>query len=344
MRYIYCVVYENKDRSLGSIGIKNEEVLFIPYKDIAAAVSTIEIGDFDSLAKEQVTEYAAVHQRVQEALLREYDVVPMAFGMIAQNEEDVVGMLAKCYLQLKTTILGIAGKTEFALQVFWDKERVLGELACANPDTQKWKDEASRKGMFAMLAKIKLGKALYERAESKKSEYVKNINAFLSNAQYDVKENKLTDEKMIANLSLLIEKSRESELDTRMAQLGAEYDGKLRFKYIGPMPPYSFTSVNFKIGNFELIDEARKALGLGEQATFEKVKRSYYAFAQKYHPDKLGGSEESSEAMKKIIRAYRTLEQYCQSFDALNGPCAGKNTHYSFRKEDVQSTMLVRGA
>ncbi|MFY9457895.1 MAG: GvpL/GvpF family gas vesicle protein [Candidatus Spechtbacterales bacterium] len=328
MKYIYCVVNENKDRNLGRIGIKNEEVLFIPHKDIAVAVSAIETGSFDSLTKERITEYAAVHQRVQEALLNEYDVVPMAFGMIAQSEEDVIEILEKCYLQFKATLLGISGKVEFALQVFWDKERVLNEIFHANPDIQKWKG-------------ARLGKALYERAESKKIEYFKNVSAILKNALHDVRENKLTDEKMIANLSLLIGKSQESELDAKMAQLGATYEGQLRFKYIGPMPPYSFTSVNFKIGNFELIDRARKALELGEQSTFENIKRSYYAFAQKYHPDKQGGSQETAGEMKKIIQAYRTLEQYCKSFDALNGPCAGKNTPYSFRKKDVQSAMLV---
>ena len=58
-----------------------------------------------------------------------------------------------------------------------------------------------------------------------------------------------------------------------MQELGKKYEGELKFKYIGPMPPYSFVNINLKLGNFELVDGARKLLKLAECDTFNEIKR-----------------------------------------------------------------------
>lgn len=336
--YIYCFINEPERRSFGKIGIDCEEVTFLSYRDISAAASDIGTTRLDSLDKEKLFEYVAAHQKVNEALLKEYDVVPMAFGMIAQDEGEVASMLGKCYLQLKTALKNISGKTEFVAQASWDRPLVLNEILRAYPELQELKNKASKGGIGSIRAKIKLGKLLYEKTELQRKFYVEHVSSPLKDVSHDFKFNKLIDEQMIVNLSCLIDKAKEPELDKKMTDLGEEFNGKLRFKYIGPMPPYSFTNINFSLGNFELIDEARRTLGLQEHAAWRDIRQAYYGLAQKYHPDKHGGSNETGEMMKKIIQAQGILENYCQNFGEATGQ---ENQTFSFEKEDVESSMVV---
>ena len=106
------------------------------------------------------------------------------------------------------------------------------------------------------------------------------------------------------------------------------------------MAAYSFSNINLGLGNFEIIDEARKLLGLGEEAAFDEIKKAYYALSHQYHPDKYGGEPATAEKMKKIIEAYRTLENYCQSCDELIGE--NKIQKYSLKREDVENSLIIK--
>ncbi len=339
-KYIYSIIRGNENRSFGPVGINNREVSFVHYRDIAAVVSDTPVINFDRLDKEELTKHVVVHQKVNEVVMKEYDVCPMTFGIIAPSVNEVLRILEKAYLQFKTALKKVAGKTEFAVQVWWNQKKLLEELVKTNPEIQKLRKEMSLKGnILGIPMKLKLGKLIYEKAENQRKAYLKDIEEELNGISYDSTSNKLIDEEMLVNFSFLIEKLREPELDNKMQGLGKKYDGKLRLKYIGPMPPYSFVNINLGLGNFELIDEARKLLGLPELAALEEIKKDYYELSHQYHPDKVGGDEAK---MKKIAQAYRLLENYCQSCDEFMGK--GKIEKYSFKKEDVENSIMIKYA
>ncbi len=339
-KYIYAIIKETEDKSFGCIGINDQEVTLIPYKDIAAVVSNTPVINFDRLDKEILAKYIMVHQKVNEEIMRGYDIAPMSFGMIAPpSVDEVQRILEKACLQFKTALRNVAGKVEFAVQVWWNQKNLLEEIANTNPEIQKLKQEASLKAsLLAVPIKLKLGKLVYKELETRRQTFINDIQESLTTLSQDFTFNKLIDDEMIANFSFLVERTRESELDKRMQELGKKYDGKLRFKYIGPMPPYSFVNINLALGNFEAVDEARKLLGVGEAVSFEEIKKAYYALSHRYHPDKRGGETDTAEKMKAVNKAYSILENYCESCDELGG--GKKVQNYSFRKEDVENSLV----
>jgi len=339
-KYIYSIIREGDKRNFGPIGINNREVNLRDWKDIAAVVSSTPIIKFDRLAKKELTRYVTVHQKVNEQVMKDYDVVPMAFGVIAPDINEVLRILERAYLQLKTALGKIEGKVEFAVQVWWDQKKIIEDLTNTNSQIQELREKLQG-SILGLPIKLKLGKLVQEGVEAQRRTYTKDIHEHLksfscdSNSNRLINNNKLTAEEMIANFSFLIEKARESELDKKMNELGKKYEGRLRFKYIGPMPPYSFTNINLSLGNFELVDEARKLLGLAEEVTLDEIKRAYYKLAHQYHPDKHGDdSEEFQEPMGKIAQAYSVLENYCQS--------CGQKQKYSFKEEDVKDSIMVK--
>ncbi len=74
--------------------------------------------------------------------------------------------------------------------------------------------------------------------------------------------------------------------------------------------------------DFNKIDESRKILGLGEEATLSEIKEAYYKKAKELHPDKGGEDEE----MKRLNDTYKLIMSYCSSYKI------------SFRKKDVKES------
>ncbi len=334
-KYLYCIVSASEEKSFSLLGINNQEVSLVHYKDIAAAVSPTPIINFDRFAKEDFARFVATHQRVNEFLMKDYDIVPMAFGIISQNQNEVSRILAKVYLQFKMALQKIAGKAEFAVQIFWDEKKLFQDLANEDPEIKRLK-ENGQSLIMGLVAKLKLGKLVFNALENKRKEYIKDIEDSLKDCSLEFRPEKLLDKAMIGNISFLIEKKAEPEFDKKMQELGQKYGDILRLKYVGPMPPYSFVNINLGLGDFELIDGARKTLGLREEVFFDEIKKAYYALSHQYHPDRHQGTEEQ---MRKVTQAYSILENYCQSCDEFTPT---PNQNYSFKKEDVENSLIIK--
>ncbi len=341
------------------LGINNRGIIFIPYRDIAAVVSNIHLIDFDELDKKELAQFIAAHDQVNVGLMRRHDVIPMRFGMIAENAEEIRNILAKAYIQFKAALERISGKAEFIVQVFWNEKNILEKIVRENAEIQKLKKKAESKGrILGFSSKMKLGKLVFEAIESYRKKYVKDILDDLVNYFPNFTSGKLLDlaktgvdeagKEMIMNYSFLVGKAEESALEFQLNKLAEIYKNELRFKYIGPMAPYSFAVINLGVGNFDLVDTARRTFGLGELATFQELKDAYYKLAAEHHPDKHEYKkdqvvlEKAEKKMKDIITANEVLTVYCKHY--LSALPAEKEQVCSFKKEDVERVVMVNAS
>lgn len=340
-KYIYAIIKENTACKLGSIGINNREVQVINFMDLGAVVSNSPVINFDRLEKKELMWLVSVHQKVNEILMKDYDVVPMAFGTITPNINELMNILGKGYLQFKLKLEKIKGRAEFVVQVRCEKNIFFNRVVENDAEIQQLKQRLiSKPSILKISAKLKLGKLIQQKVESAKQICIQEIRAFLKDIVCDCSQNKIIEEDMIANFSFLIERGNEIELDKKLEELNIRYADTLRFKCIGPMPPYSFTKINFKLNDFDLINEAKELLGLADEATPDEIKNAYHALAHQYHPDKYQDNFEKEEQMKKISRAYAVLVNYCQSHDILKGRADVQQ--YSFREEDVKNSVCLK--
>lgn len=75
---------------------------------------------------------------------------------------------------------------------------------------------------------------------------------------------------------------------------------------------------------FEIIDKARKILGLPEETGREEIKNRYMELIKKYHPDKNSSDNQCLEKTKNINWAYKVINSYCNDYKI------------SFSREDVE--------
>ncbi|MBI4759358.1 MAG: DnaJ domain-containing protein, partial [Chloroflexi bacterium] len=117
----------------------------------------------------------------------------------------------------------------------------------------------------------------------------------------------------VTNVALLVDKAGRGALDQRLKSLDEEFEGRLHFRCVGPLPPYSFATVEVQVPSFETVDEARRLLGLGEAATPGEIKRAYHRLASRLHPDHNPNSPEAEARMAELTQAYRLLTAYADS-------------------------------
>lgn len=341
--YIYSIIQEKGPRTFLFPGVEGERVYMLNHMDIAAVVSNCNGAEFDKLDNEELRENLTAHQSVNEKLLASFDVVPMAFGMVARDENEVIAILNKAYLQFEKAFKRIKDKFEFAVQTYWHEDKILNELI-SDESIKALRAQARAGGKDdKMSAKIRLGKLAAEMLACRKLKFCDEIEKSLRECSESIKRIKLTDENMISNLALLVDKSKEKDLDETMQSLGNLYGDKLRFKYIGPLAPASFVCINLKTGNFDLLENARKILDIPQEASWSEIRDNYLTLARKYHPDRYEYKNDQNilaqmtQKMQEIQDAYETVQSYCK----MNADFSTA-TLFSFRKQDVQKSLLIK--
>ena len=94
--------------------------------------------------------------------------------------------------------------------------------------------------------------------------------------------------------------------------------------------PQVFKGKGVKMADFKEIDNARKTLGLDEEASMEDIKKAYKKLALKYHPDKCKDElkRECEEMFKTIAHAKDILMTYCTGYRC------------SFKEKDVKRNAM----
>jgi len=84
------------------------------------------------------------------------------------------------------------------------------------------------------------------------------------------------------------------------------------------------------MADFKQIDEARKILGLDQEATLEEIKEAFRKLSLKYHPDRCKDKDKKNceEMIKKINQAKDILLNYCANYK------------YSFKEKDVKKQTM----
>jgi len=68
----------------------------------------------------------------------------------------------------------------------------------------------------------------------------------LKKISVDVRYNKTRGDDMICNAAFLVDRRWEKEFDIRVEELTKAHNQRIRFIYVGPVPPYSFVNIVVK--------------------------------------------------------------------------------------------------
>jgi hypothetical protein len=242
-RYVYCIMDLGDNpppNNLGNIGIAEDPVYTVGYKDICAVVSSIPFKQMDSNMNDIVA-----HQRVVEAAREIATVLPVRFGVILKNDEGIKKLLATSYKDYSVKIARVRGKDEIGIKVLLDKsslKKIQTQVQEQSSEIQKIKSEiSSAQPGASYFMKLRLQDAVKNETLRKIDQMVGEINRALGGAAEDTKMMKNEVGDIVLNTAYLVDKKKISGFDAKVKELRDRFDSQgMTIHRSGPWAPYSF--------------------------------------------------------------------------------------------------------
>jgi len=240
-KYIYCIIGGIEPRTFGPLGIggRGDELHTICYNDIAAVVSNSPIKKY-VVSRENTL----AHEKAIEEVMKEYTVLPVRFVTIAKDEKKVKKILEKEYDKFKDMLSKIEGKKELGLKAIFSGDVIYKDIL------EKYEDIRALKEKIATISpeksyyeRMKIGEMVEGALQKEKDNYENEIMNCLSPLAQDVRTNNTYGERMIINAAFLVERQQEAEFDRKVNELAENYGEKVKFKYIGTVPPFNFVNL-----------------------------------------------------------------------------------------------------
>lgn len=332
-KYIYGIIEASEENVFNSCGITAyEQVYTIPYQDISAVVSDSSFVDYTTLPKDQVAKYLLAHQQIIEKVMDYHTIIPMRLGTYAFNIGEVEEILFVGYQIIKDIFMKVNDKIEMDIVATWnDLDSIIKEIGERREIKELKEGIMSRPEGSSVRDQVKIGKLIKDILDREREKLTMEIEPALRKCSIYSRLHDLMDDRMIFNAAFLIENLRKDEFEGVLDELNSRFGERINFRCVGPLPAYSFYTIETKKIRFEKVDWARKTLHLGNKATKEEIIKAYRNGAKLYHPDKSPDVPNAERRFNEIYRAYRILLEYCQ------GDACSFN-----EKEFSQNAVIVR--
>ncbi|MBI5874817.1 MAG: GvpL/GvpF family gas vesicle protein [Deltaproteobacteria bacterium] len=308
-KHIYCIANSNHHKVVSK---SNDDVYSIPYQDISAVVKDVPFAAYSATSdRETLIRYLTEHQSVIEGIMKASTVIPVKFGTIAMDEKEIMEILDIGYSGFKDAILSMDGKTQVEVLALWNNlDEVIKELG-KNRDIKMFKEEAALKpsNEFPSYA-IELGRMVKIALDSETARIRDEILDDLKGYAPGIRTHDLMDDRMIMNVAFLIQRNNIHKLYEEIDSMNERYGGDVNFRIVGPLPPYSFSTMEIKRIDIHEIEKAMDVMRINRMSILpaeNEIKAAYRMMLKGFHPDKNTGDNEAQKKFEGIRQAYETL-------------------------------------
>ncbi|MEI6633070.1 MAG: GvpL/GvpF family gas vesicle protein [Chlamydiota bacterium] len=339
-KYIYGIVESDEELSFDPHGIEGgERVYTIPHRDIAAVVSDSELCDYATLLKSEVARRLIHHQQVIESVMRRFSVIPMRVGTYADSMTQAQDVLARGYELAKGVFKEIADRVEIDVAVTWsDFDALLKETGeMKEVRAIKAKLLASSDGV-TVQDQMTVGLMVKKLLDERRNACAAVVLHELKGVSCGFREHELMDDTMVLNSAFLVSHDNRETFDARVDELNARFDEKLDFRRIGPLPPYSFFTLEVNKLGSDRVNWARRIFSLGDAATRTELKKIHQKLAFSSHPDTNPDGTDMEKVFDDLTRAWKILDEYARASEQ-----GGDSEILSFKDSDIKrNSIFVR--
>jgi hypothetical protein len=315
-------------KALLSDGSGSPPVVYaIPHQDLSALVRDSSGENSLPKSKETLARLLIGHQTVIERIMAGGEtVIPMKLGTYVQDENEVFAILHEGYPLMKEIMTRTADKIEIDVVATWSHFASTVKDAGEKREIKEFKERClSQPGGATVGNQMKIGLMIKQALDENRAGVSLDIMNHLQAISEDARVHELMDDPMVMNVAFLIARTRQKDFEEKVEAINKSMDDKLNFRCIGPLPPYSFYTLEVKKFNFAEIDWARRKLGLRkEKATRGEIRDAHKTMAYSSHPDRNANAPGMEKEFDEITQAYNLLCEYCRkdscSFEAAGFP------------------------
>jgi hypothetical protein len=188
------------------------------------------------------------HRRVLSLAVERGTVIPLRFGMVMEGE-DVVRerLLDRHGPELTKLLWTLDGHLQMAVRALYAEGALLP--AAVEGDAEIARLSAAVQGRSEIESRperIALGERVAAAVDARRAQDEQVLLDQLKPLATDLRVEPPESERVALNAQLLIRRDRRAELDEAVRDLGSSLEGYLGIRYIGPLPPYSFSELSLE--------------------------------------------------------------------------------------------------
>jgi len=298
-KYLYGIISGGADTILGVRGLVGASLVHnIAHEGISCVASDYTGGNFDATPKEELARYLVTHQTVVEQVVKRHSILPLKFGTVLADSDEVHQLLAQGHPQFSLTLFWMQDKVEVEVMASWAGGQILEENGVEPetlPDNESLPPE-----------QVKVS------PPQRRQNYLERMVGFLKPVSFDVQPRPIDPGGIAVSVAFLVEEANLEAFHERIKHLNALFYNQVDFQVIGPLPPYSFATVEVNRYRPEAIDEARRLLKLNELNGEVEVRKAYRRLALESNS---GGKLRDKLAKARLMalrRASDLLVAYCR--------------------------------
>jgi hypothetical protein len=237
--YVYGIApaAERTDVEAPGVGEKDGGVRRIVHRELAALVSDVQDGPLVAASG------LRAHWRVLEEAVATATVLPVRFGTVLASDDAVVEQfLAPRHDRLVAQLAELTGKVQLSVKGFYDEERLLRGVVESSPAVAEMRERVrGRPKAATYYDRIQLGEAVAGEVERARERDAAMVLGRLESLAVAARLESPGTPDAAVNAAFLVERSRVEEFSKAVGKLGDEVQDRMRIRYLGPLPPYSFT-------------------------------------------------------------------------------------------------------
>jgi hypothetical protein len=214
-----------------------EGARLIRHRDLAALVTDVPPGE--RLAAQALRE----HWRILEAAAAQVTVLPVRFGTAMSDDDAVVEeYLAPQHDALTRRLAELAGTVQLTVKGFYDGDAMLRDVVAGSPEIARLREQVAGLPEAAAYAKrIQLGELVAAEVQQARDRDGRRVLERLEPLALAARLEPVSGPDAAMNGAFLVRREGVEPFSAAVAELARELEDRMRLRYVGPLPPYSFT-------------------------------------------------------------------------------------------------------
>jgi hypothetical protein len=235
--YVYGVVAGGQGEPPRLEGVEQAAVRVIAHARIGALVSDVAGGAL-AAARE-----VRAHGQVLQAVSDHATVIPVRFGTVMEDDSAVRERLLEPNADNLATLLeALEGRVQLSVKGSYDEDRLLQEVVAASPSVRALRERL--RGVppaAAYYDRIRLGEMVAGEVTHRREQDAQLALSRLQPLALAAHAESPGRPDAAFDLAFLVERDGTEAFGRAVAQLGEELGDRVRIRFVGPLPPYSFT-------------------------------------------------------------------------------------------------------
>jgi hypothetical protein len=240
--YIYGLIAADEAVSAcpgGLTGLAGAPVRLLSCGDLAALV-----GQAGGEPIARTRRNLLAHTSVLETAHRHATVLPLRFGTVAPAEAAVRAVVAANRALFAQALHGVAGRIELGLRASFNAGAMEAALFERDAELAAARDRLrARPVAETFYDRIELGRRVEAGLATLRAAETQRLTAECAVLAERLAELPLQEDAMIFNHAYLVPRAAEAAFDAAVDRLAARHGGRVGLRYVGPMPPFNFVSV-----------------------------------------------------------------------------------------------------